>query len=92
MSVIIKEIAQRAGLSILTVGNVLSRSAARYSADTRRKFTLALGLQNLQSQTGGTPWHHLMAASVLVIAPVLVLFFLAQKTFVEGISTTGMKG
>ena len=33
-----------------------------------------------------------MAASVLVILPVLMLFFLAQKTFVEGIATTGMKG
>lgn len=56
------------------------------------QFTLALGLQNLQSQHGGTPWHLLMAASVMVILPVLVLFFLAQKTFIEGIATTGMKG
>lgn len=56
------------------------------------QFTLALGLQNFQSQHGGTPWHLLMAASVLVIAPVIVLFFLAQKTFIEGIATTGMKG
>jgi multiple sugar transport system permease protein len=56
------------------------------------QFTLALGLQNLQSQHGGTPWHLLMAASVLVILPVLIMFFLAQKTFIEGIATTGMKG
>jgi len=56
------------------------------------QFTLALGLQNLQSQHGGTPWHILMAASVLVILPVLILFFLAQKTFIEGIATTGLKG
>jgi multiple sugar transport system permease protein len=56
------------------------------------QFTLALGLQNLQSQHGGTPWHTLMAASVLVILPVIILFFLAQKTFIEGIATTGMKG
>jgi multiple sugar transport system permease protein len=56
------------------------------------QFTLALGLQNFQSQHGGTPWHQLMAASVLVISPVIILFFLAQRTFVEGISTTGMKG
>ena len=56
------------------------------------QFTLALGLQNFQSQQGGTPWHLLMAASVLVILPVIVLFFLAQKTFIEGIATTGMKG
>ncbi len=56
------------------------------------QFTLALGLQNFQSQLGGTPWHQLMAASVLVISPVLVLFFLAQRTFIEGIATTGIKG
>jgi multiple sugar transport system permease protein len=56
------------------------------------QFTLALGLQSFQSQVGGTQWNQLMAASVLVILPVLVLFFLTQKTFVEGISTTGIKG
>jgi multiple sugar transport system permease protein len=56
------------------------------------QFTLALGLTNLNSQHNGTPWHILMAASVMVILPVLVLFFLAQKTFIEGIATTGMKG
>src|SRR4051794_33407113 len=37
MSVTIKEIARRTGLSIPTVGNVLGRSASRYSADTRRR-------------------------------------------------------
>jgi multiple sugar transport system permease protein len=56
------------------------------------QFTLALGLQSFQSQVGGTQWNQLMAASVLVILPVLVLFFLTQKTFVTGISTTGLKG
>jgi multiple sugar transport system permease protein len=56
------------------------------------QFTLVLGLQNFQSQAGGTSWHLLMAASVLVISPAILLFFLAQKTFIEGIATTGMKG
>lgn len=56
------------------------------------QFTLALGLQNYQSQLGSTPWPQLMAASVLVIAPVIGLFFLAQKTFIQGIATTGIKG
>jgi multiple sugar transport system permease protein len=55
------------------------------------QYTLALGLQNFQSQQGGTEWNILMAASVLVILPVIVLFFLAQKTFIQGIATTGMK-
>jgi multiple sugar transport system permease protein len=55
-------------------------------------FTLALGLQFFQSQHGGTDWHHLMAASTLVTLPVIFLFFIAQRTFIEGISMTGMKG
>ncbi|MGD0769474.1 MAG: carbohydrate ABC transporter permease [Tepidisphaeraceae bacterium] len=56
------------------------------------QFTLVLGLQNFQSKAGGTSWHLLMAASVLVILPAILLFFLAQKTFIEGIATTGIKG
>jgi multiple sugar transport system permease protein len=56
------------------------------------QFTLALGLQNFQSKAGGTSWHLLMAASTLVVLPAVVLFFLAQKTFIEGIATTGTKG
>jgi multiple sugar transport system permease protein len=56
------------------------------------QFTIALGLQNYQSQAGGAAWNLLMAASVLVILPTILLFFLAQKTFIQGIATTGMKG
>ena len=58
----------------------------------QKDFTLALGLQFFQSQQGGTEWHYLMAASSLVVLPVIVLFFLAQRTFIEGISMTGLKG
>ncbi len=58
----------------------------------RHTFTLALALQSYQSQMGGVQWHHLMAASAVVILPVVVLYFLAQKTFIAGIATTGIKG
>ncbi len=57
----------------------------------QKDFTLTLALQSFQSQNGGTSWHFLMAASTLVVLPVLALFFLAQKTFIEGIATTGGK-
>ena len=57
----------------------------------QKDFTLALGLQSFQSQNGGTAWHQLMAASTLVALPVIVLFFLAQRTFIEGIASTGGK-
>ena len=39
----------------------------------QKDFTLALGLQSFQSQMGGTAWHHLMAASTLVVLPVIGL-------------------
>lgn len=55
-------------------------------------YTLALGLQAFQSQHGGTVWNQLMAASVLIILPVITLYFLKQKAFVQGIATTGLKG
>jgi ABC-type glycerol-3-phosphate transport system permease component len=55
-------------------------------------YTLALGLQFFQSQNGGTEWHYLMAASTLVALPIILLFFFTQKTFIEGISMTGIKG
>ena len=55
-------------------------------------FTMALGLQQYQSQHGGSEWHLLMAAALLLVLPIVILFFFTQKTFIQGISTTGMKG
>ena len=55
-------------------------------------FTLSVGLQAFQSQHGGTQWSILMAASTMVIAPVIVIFFFAQKQFIQGIAVTGLKG
>ena len=55
------------------------------------KYTLALGLQQFQRQFG-MEWAMLMATSVVVTLPIIVLFFLTQKTFVQGIALTGMKG
>jgi multiple sugar transport system permease protein len=55
------------------------------------QYTLALGLQAFQSQQGGTDWNLLMAASMLIMLPVILLFFVAQKTFIRGIATTGLK-
>lgn len=55
------------------------------------QYTLALGLQFLQSRSGDTPWNELMAASTLIILPVVVLFLLTQRLFIEGVSSTGIK-
>ncbi|HTV19289.1 MAG TPA: carbohydrate ABC transporter permease [Polyangiaceae bacterium] len=58
----------------------------------RHTFTLGLALQNYQTTHGGVQWHFLMAASTVIVVPVLLVFFFAQKTFVQGIATTGSKG
>lgn len=58
----------------------------------QENYTLALGLQAFQSRSGGTEWHYLMAASTLIILPLIVLFFFTQKTFIQGITATGAKG
>jgi multiple sugar transport system permease protein len=55
-------------------------------------FTLALALQSYSSRHNGVQWNYLMAASAVVILPIVVLFFLTQKTFIRGIATTGIKG
>ncbi len=54
-------------------------------------YTLALGLQAFQSRAGGSEWHYLMAASTIIILPLIVLFFFTQKTFIQGITATGGK-
>jgi multiple sugar transport system permease protein len=57
----------------------------------QKTYTLAYGLQAYQSQQGGTQWPLLMAASTIVVLPVIIVFFFAQKTFIQGITVTGMK-
>jgi multiple sugar transport system permease protein len=56
----------------------------------RKLYTLALGLQSMLSQYT-SDWHVLMAAATLVTAPLIILFFLAQKSFVEGLTMGGIK-
>ena len=54
-------------------------------------YTLSLGLQQFRGLHTFL-WSSLMAASVLFILPVVLLFLVAQKTFIQGISMTGLKG
>ncbi len=55
-----------------------------------KNFTMALGLQDFQSQRTMI-WNQLMAASVVFTVPIIVAFFFAQKTFIQGIKLTGSK-
>ncbi|MCL4222564.1 MAG: carbohydrate ABC transporter permease [Phycisphaerales bacterium] len=54
-------------------------------------YTAALGLQMFQSQHGGVPWTIVMAACVIVVLPIILVFLLAQRMLVEGIATQGLK-
>jgi multiple sugar transport system permease protein len=56
------------------------------------KFTLALGLANMQSALGLSDFGQIMAAASMVAFPVILLFMLAQRYFIEGIASTGLKG
>lgn len=55
------------------------------------KFTLSLGLQQFQS-VHSTQWAYLMATCVVFTLPVVVLFFVLQRYFIEGISMSGSGG
>lgn len=55
------------------------------------QYTLSLGLQQYQSRLGGAEWGPLMAASMIMIIPILILFFFTQRSFVKGIAMSGLK-
>ncbi|MHB0874524.1 MAG: carbohydrate ABC transporter permease [Anaerolineae bacterium] len=59
-------------------------------------YPVALGLQQLRANYHAAGqrlvWPYLMAASTVVVAPILLLYFFTQRTFIEGITVTGIKG
>jgi len=64
---------------------------------SQKQWTLARGLELLRGQhqeigSSGMAYPYLMAASTIITLPILVAFFFAQRTFIEGISLTGIKG
>jgi multiple sugar transport system permease protein len=58
--------------------------------DDPDKQTLELGLRTYSS-LNGSKWHLLMASTVLVSIPIIILFFVGQRYFVKGIVMTGLK-
>ena len=59
--------------------------------NSQSKYVVSIGLR-LFRDLDATSWNWLMAASVVTMLPCLVVFFFAQKLFVQGIATTGLKG
>ncbi|MCY3710567.1 MAG: carbohydrate ABC transporter permease [Caldilineaceae bacterium] len=64
-----------------------------YLAKDPNKFTVALGLAMFRTAFAGrTRWDLLMAASTMMIIPVIFVFFVAQRYFIQGIAISGLKG
>ncbi|HVU10300.1 MAG TPA: carbohydrate ABC transporter permease [Phototrophicaceae bacterium] len=55
-----------------------------------QNYTMAIGLQDFQGQHT-VAWNQLMAASVVFTIPIVIAFFFAQRTFIQGIKLTGLK-
>jgi multiple sugar transport system permease protein len=62
-----------------------------YVGENPHNWVLSIGLAQFRS-LHQVQWNLTMAATLLVMAPVIILFFLAQRAFVEGVTLTGVKG
>jgi multiple sugar transport system permease protein len=62
-----------------------------YASENDRAWPIAYGLATFRGQHG-SDWSMTMALTVVIMVPVVVIFFFAQKAFVEGIALTGVKG
>lgn len=58
---------------------------------TPSKYTLTLGLQTFQSQNGGVRWDQTMTASVITIIPIVILYIIFNRYFLQGIRMDGEK-
>lgn len=60
----------------------------------KSSWTLSLGLVSFTGGTGESVayWHYLMAMSTMMVAPMIIIFLFAQRYFVQGVVTSGMKG
>jgi multiple sugar transport system permease protein len=63
-----------------------------YTGNSVNNMTLAVGLTHFTTLARGNAYEIQMAASLMFIVPVVIIFFLAQKVFVEGVTLTGVKG
>ncbi|MFD8737396.1 carbohydrate ABC transporter permease [Streptomyces sp. NPDC059618] len=76
-------------LTFLSTWNDLSWPLIAINHDTQ--YTLQLGLTTFQGQHH-TRWSAVMAGNVITVLPVLAAFLLAQKTFVQSLTSSGLKG
>jgi multiple sugar transport system permease protein len=62
-----------------------------YTSENQANWTLSIALSQFKS-LHHVEWNLIMAATLLVMLPVIIVFFLAQKAFVQGVTLTGVKG
>jgi multiple sugar transport system permease protein len=62
-----------------------------YTSENQANWTLSLGIASFRT-VHAVAWNLVTAATVLAIAPVIIVFFFAQKAFVQGVTLTGVKG
>ena len=62
-----------------------------YTSEDQSNWTLSIALSQFK-HLHHVEWNLVMAATLLVMAPVIIVFFLAQKAFVQGVTLTGVKG
>ncbi|GAT67346.1 carbohydrate ABC transporter permease [Planomonospora sp. ID91781] len=62
-----------------------------YASTNVDNWTLSIGLASFKA-LHSVQWNLTMAATLLVMAPVIIVFFLAQRVFIEGVTLTGVKG
>lgn len=55
------------------------------------QYTISLGLRGFLTRFGAA-WELLMAGTTITVLPIVILFFLTQRTFIQGITLTGIKG
>ena len=63
-----------------------------YAGNSPESWTLAVALTQLTTMSRGVLWNLQMAGALLFTIPVIIVFFFAQKVFVEGVTLTGVKG
>lgn len=56
------------------------------------KLPLSVGLAGFQAMYSGTPWHLMMAASMIAVAPLIIIFFVLNRYFIQGVVVSGVKG
>lgn len=62
-----------------------------YTSENESAWTLSLGLASFRS-LHAVQWNLLTAATLLTMVPIMLVFFFAQKAFVQGVTLTGVKG